>query len=215
MADVVWGREIAEVYDRASAEMFHPQVLGPTVETLPALAEGGPALEFAVGTGRVALPLSAKGIRVSGIELSTPMADRLRAKPGAERIELTMGDMATARAPGTFSLVYLVFNTIMNVTTQDEQVAVFQNAATHLRPGGRFVVEVAVPPLRRLPPGEIGPVFDLTDDHVGIDTFEGVASRSRGRTTGPWRKAGWCGTARPTAMSGRLNWTSWRASRAW
>lgn len=173
----IWGPALADVYDVTTAEMFEPSVLGPTVNTLFALAEGGPALEFAIGTGRVALPLRERGIDVAGIELSPHMAERLRAKAGAARIALTIGDMTEAKARGTFRLVYLVFNTIMNVTSQDGQVAVFRNARAHLRPGGRFVVEVGVPPLRRLPRGERGLVFDLSDHHVGIDTFDDVATQ--------------------------------------
>ena len=172
VASVTWGEDVAAVYDATAAAMFEPAVLEPTVEVLYELARGGSALEFAVGTGRVALPLSARGVSVQGIELSPHMAERLRAKPGADAVPVTIGDMTTTRVPGAFRLVYLVFNTIMNVTTQREQVAVFANAAAHLEPGGCFVVEVIVPQLRRLPPGEKGRVFALDDDHVGIETFD-------------------------------------------
>jgi len=167
-----WGREVADVYDATSAEMFAPAVLDPAVDLLAGLAAGGPALELAVGTGRVALPLSERGVRVAGIELSPHMAEKLRAKDEAGVVEVTVGDMTTARVPGPFRLVYLVWNALMNVTTQAEQVAVFRNAASHLEPGGCFVVEVVVPQLRRLPPGEAGRVFTLTDDHVAIETFD-------------------------------------------
>jgi Methyltransferase domain len=136
------------------------------------LARGGPALEFAVGTGRVALPLNDRGIDVQGIELSPHMAERLAAKPGADAVPVTIGDMATARVSGRFRLVYLVANTIMNVTTQDEQLAVFANAAAHLELGGCFVVEVVVPQLRRVPRGEAGWVFTLDPSHVGIETLD-------------------------------------------
>ena len=169
---VLWGEEVAAVYDATAAAMFESAVLEPTVDVLYELARGGPALELAVGTGRVALPLSARGVAVRGIELSPHMADRLRAKPGADAVPVTIGDMTTTRVPGAFRLVYLVFNTIMNVTTQRQQVAVFANAAAHLEPGGCFVVEVTVPQLRRVPPGEKGRVFTLDDDHVGIETFD-------------------------------------------
>ncbi|MDQ3469004.1 MAG: class I SAM-dependent methyltransferase [Actinomycetota bacterium] len=172
MAAITWGQEIAEVYDATSAAMFAPEVVEPTAQLLFELARGGPALEFAVGTGRVALPLRARGVEVSGIELSPHMAAQLRAKPGAETIPVTIGDMSTTRVDGTFTLVYLVFNTIMNLTTQDEQVAVFANAAAHLEPGGVFLVEVGLPALRRLPPGEAGLVFDMRPEHVGIDTYD-------------------------------------------
>jgi SAM-dependent methyltransferase len=147
-------------------------VLDPAVDRLAELARGGPALELAIGTGRVALPLSARGVTVHGIELSPPMVEQLRAKPGAEAIAVTVGDMTSTRVAGPFRLVYLVWNAIMNVTTQAEQVAVFANAAEHLEPGGCFVVEVILPQLRRLPPGELGRVFELRPDHVAVETFD-------------------------------------------
>lgn len=172
MASEMWGPDVAEAYDRSSAEMFDPAVLGPTADLLTALADGGRVLEFAIGTGRVALALTARGVRVSGIELSPHMAAQLRAKSGAESIDLSIGDMTNTRVTGTFKLVYLVFNTIMNVTTQDEQVAVFENAARHLEPGGHFVVEVMVPTPHLHPAGALGMVFDMTDGHVGIDTYD-------------------------------------------
>jgi SAM-dependent methyltransferase len=172
MGSIIWDREIAEVYDETYAALFEPSVVGPMAGLLAELARGGPALEFAVGTGRVALALSAYGIAVHGIELSRPMAERLLAKPGAGAVPVTIGDMTSARVSGTFTLVYLVANTIMNVTTQDEQLAVFANAAAHLEPGGCFVVEVVVPQLRRVPPGEVARVFTLDPDHVGIETFD-------------------------------------------
>ena len=157
MATVMWGADAAARYDAASTEMFEPAVLGPAVDVLAALAGGGPALEFAVGTGRVALPLSERGVPVAGIELSPHMAEMHRSKPGASAVPVTIGDMATTRVPGEFSLVYLVYNTIMNLTTQDEQVAVFANAAAHLRPGGRFVLEVEVPSVPRIRARRAGP----------------------------------------------------------
>jgi SAM-dependent methyltransferase len=168
---VEWNEELAEVYDTTSAAMFAPEVLDPCVDALAELARGGPALELAIGTGRVALPLSRRGLTVRGIELSAPMADQLRAKPGAETIDVTIGDMTNTRVPGSFSLVYLVWNAIMNVTTQDEQVAIFANAARHLEVGGCFVVEVVVPPLRALG-GASTRVFELKPDHIGIETFD-------------------------------------------
>jgi SAM-dependent methyltransferase len=172
MGFVLWGPEVAEVYDVTSAAMFRSEVVEPAVDLLIELANGGAALEFAVGTGRVALPLAERGISVSGIELSPHMVEQLRRKPGGDAIAVTVGDMTTARMPGSFSLVYLVWNAIMNVTTQDEQLAVFENAAAHLEPGGCFVVEVVVPQLRRVPPGEVGYVFELQPGHVGIETFD-------------------------------------------
>jgi SAM-dependent methyltransferase len=177
MGVITWGQELAEIYDKTTAAGFEPSVLDPMVDLLAELARGGPALEFAVGTGRVALPLSARGLRVQGIELSEPMAEQLRAKPGAEAVPVTVGDMTTTRVAGGFTLVYLVANTIMNVTTQSEQVAVFANAAAHLEPGGYFVVEVIVPQLRRVPRGEMGRVFTLEADHVGIETFDDVVGQ--------------------------------------
>jgi SAM-dependent methyltransferase len=163
--------QVARTYDRAVAAMFDPAVLEPAVACLASLADGGRALEFAVGTGRVALPLAARGIDVSGIELSADMLAELRRAPGGDAIRVVEGDMATTRVDGEFALVYLVFNTITNLTTQDEQVACFENAARHLGPGGRFVIENGVPALRRLPPGAAGVPFAVTDDYVGIDDF--------------------------------------------
>ena len=172
MGSITWDRELAEIYDSTYAAEFEPALLDPIVDTLLDLAQGGPALEFAVGTGRVALSLSARGISVAGVELSPHMAEQLRAKPGADAVPVTIGDMTTTRVPGRFTLVYLVANTIMNVTTQEDQLGVFANGAAHLDAGGCFVVEVIVPQLRRVPPGEIGRVFTLEPDHVGIETFD-------------------------------------------
>jgi SAM-dependent methyltransferase len=172
MGSIIWDREQAGVYDKIYRAQFEPSVLGPMVDVLAAEARGGPALEFAVGTGRVALPLSARGIAVQGIELSSHMAEQMRGKPGADAVPVTVGDMTTTRLTATFRLVYLVANAIMNVTTQDDQVAVFANAAAHLEPGGCFVLSVIVPQLRRVPPGETARVFTLDPDHVGIETFD-------------------------------------------
>src|SRR5579872_4056425 len=177
MASITWGRDLAEVYDSTYAAMFEPIVLDPVVDRLAEWAQDGPALEFAVGTGRVALALSARGISVHGLELSPHMVAQLQAKPGASDVAVTIGDMTSTRVPGTFTLVYLVANTIMNVTTQDEQTAVFVNAAAHLEAGGVFVVEVMVPQLRSVPAGEIGRVFTLEPDHIGIETFDDLAGQ--------------------------------------
>jgi SAM-dependent methyltransferase len=166
-----FGEDVAAGYDENSVVMFDPGVLGQTVDLLAELAGDGAALEFAVGTGRVALPLAARGVPVSGIEFSTAMAKRLRAKDDAQRVEVTIGDMATTRVDGSFRLVYLVFNTIGNLTTQDQQVACFANAAAHLEPGGCFVIEVVVPDLRRLPPGEDARVFSHSPGYVGYDRY--------------------------------------------
>jgi len=173
----MWGKDIADVYDTTASAMFAPSVLDPAVDLLAELAGRGPALELAVGTGRVALALSARGVAVHGIELSPHMVEQLRRKPGSSEVEVTVGDMTSTRLDRSFTLVYLVWNTIMNVTTQDEQVAVFENAAAHLLPGGCFVVEVVVPQLRLLPPGEAGRVFALEPDHVGIETFDDLAGQ--------------------------------------
>src|SRR5580658_569871 len=151
--------------------MFAPEVLTMTVDVLAELAGDGGALEFAIGTGRLALPLAERGVPVSGIDLSTAMVSRLSTKDVARRIKVTIGDIATTRVGGTFRLVYLVFNTIGNLTTQDEQVACFTNAAAHLQPGGYFVIEVGVPDLRRLSPGEDARVFAHGPGYVGYDHY--------------------------------------------
>jgi SAM-dependent methyltransferase len=148
-----FGPDVAARYDDDSAAMFGPEVVGPP-SMLEALAAGGPALELAIGTDRVGLPLAARGVPVTGIEPSAAMVEKLRAKPGGADIPVTLGDMATTRVAGTFALIYLVLNTIVNLISQDAQVDCFANAAMHLDPGGCFVVEVNVPQLRRLPPGE-------------------------------------------------------------
>jgi SAM-dependent methyltransferase len=164
---------VAATYDEDSADMSAPEVLEPTLDVLAELAgPGGSALELAVGTGRVALPLAARGVRVHGIELSAAMLRRLQAKPGADRVTTTEGDMTTTRVEGRFGLAYLVFNTIGNVTTQDGQVAVFANAAAHLAPGGHFVVEVGVPQLQSMPVGERFHVFARTEDYLGVDEYD-------------------------------------------
>ena len=172
-----FGPDVAERYDRDSAGMFAPQTLDPALDRLETLAAGRPALELAIGTGRVGLPLAARGVSVTGIELSEAMVERLRAKPGGDAIPVTIGDMATIRVDGEFGLVYLVFNTLVNLTSQDAQVACFENAAAHLEPGGRFVVEVGIPQLRRLPPGERGNVIGIEDGYWGIDEFDVVEQR--------------------------------------
>jgi SAM-dependent methyltransferase len=170
--DGSFGEGVAATYDESADEMFHPDVVGPTVDFLADLAGSGRALELGIGTGRIALPLAARGVEVHGIELSKAMAARLRAKPGGDGIAVTIGDFANARAVGTFRLAYLVFNTIMNLTTQGAQVDCFRNVAAHLEPGGRFVIEVGVPDLRRLPPGERFVVFDGRETHWGIDEYD-------------------------------------------
>jgi SAM-dependent methyltransferase len=173
----VWDNETAERYDETSAERFAPEALEPTVDFLARLAGSGAALEFAIGTGRVGIPLAAKGIPVTGIDLSEPMVNQLRRKADADSLPVVVGDMATTVVPGTFSLVYLVFNSISNLLTQEEQVECFRNAARHLGPGGHFVIELWVPPLRRLPPGQLAAPFDVGEGHLGFDTYDLTTQR--------------------------------------
>ena len=161
-------------YDADSAERFDPDAVRATVDFLAPLAGEGRALELGIGTGRIALPLSERGVRVHGIDLSPDMLAELRKKPRSEVIDVTLGDFATTRVEGSFQLAYLVFNTIENLTTQDEQVACFCNAARHLEPGGCFVVEVEVPQIRRLPPGETVRVFTAGATRVGFDQLDPV-----------------------------------------
>ncbi|MBD0328636.1 MAG: class I SAM-dependent methyltransferase [Thermoleophilia bacterium] len=175
-ADGYFDERVAARYDESAADMFDPAVVDPVVDLLGELAGDGRALELGVGTGRIALPLAARGVRVHGIELSRAMAARLRAKPGGEEIGVTIGDFATTRVEGTFSVAYLVFNTIMNLTTQAAQVACFRNVAAHLEPGGCFVVEVGVPDLQRLPPGETVRAFHVSESCWGFDEYD-VASQ--------------------------------------
>jgi hypothetical protein len=177
VASVMWDAELAAVYDDVYAWEAEPSMVGPIAGVLAELAGGGAALEFAVGTGRIALALSARGVAVTGIELSPHMAGRLRAKPGAGAVQLIVGDMTTTRAEGSFTLVYLVANSIMNVTAQDEQLAVFSNAAAHLGAGGRFAVELIVPQPCAVPAGGKGRVFTLDPGHVGIETFDDPAGQ--------------------------------------
>jgi SAM-dependent methyltransferase len=170
----IWDETAAAEYDTPGEGMFAPALLDATTAFLADLAGDGAALELAVGTGRVAIPLVERGVPVSGIELSRPMIDVLREKADAATLPVVRGDMATTRVPGGFTLVYLVFNTISNLLTQQEQVACFRNAATHLVPGGRFVIELWVPQLRRLPPGAPAAVFASEPGYIGLDTYEVV-----------------------------------------
>jgi SAM-dependent methyltransferase len=170
--DGYFGEDVAATYDSAASDMFGADVIGPTVDVLARLAGDGRALEFGVGTGRIALPLARRGIEVHGIDLSRAMVARLRAKPGGADIGVTIGDFATTRAPGEFAVAYLVFNTICNLTTQDAQVACFVNAAEHLVPGGSFVIEVGVPALRLLPPGQRAVPFAIGGDRWAYDLYD-------------------------------------------
>jgi SAM-dependent methyltransferase len=168
----IWDAETAREYDTPGTGVFAPEVLEPAVDRLAELASDGPALEFAIGTGRVAVPLARRGVPVTGIELSGPMIEQLRTKASEAVIPVIVGDMATATAPGQYTLVYLVYNTISNLLTQGEQVACFRNAARHLTPGGRFVIELEVPELRRLPPGQQATVFTSEPGYIGLDTYD-------------------------------------------
>ena len=170
--DGYFDERVAARYDESAADMFDPAVVDPVVDLLVEFAGSGRALELGIGTGRIALPLAQRGVPVHGIELSKAMVARLRAKPGGEDIGVTIGDFATTTVDGTFSVAYLVFNTIMNLTTQAAQVACFRNVAAHLEPGGCFVIEVGVPGLQRLPPGETFHVFHVSENRWGFDEFD-------------------------------------------
>ena len=171
--DGYFDEQVAAVYDD-DAEMFDPAVVDPAVDFLAVLAAEGDALEFGVGTGRIALPLARRGVTVGGIDLSSAMLERLRSKQNGENVTVAVGDFSDTVVNGQFSLVYLVFNTIMNLTSQAAQVACFRNAAAHLEPGGHFVVEVMVPQLQRLPHGDTLLAFDLTAEHWGVDKYDVV-----------------------------------------
>lgn len=170
----IWDADAARRYDTPGTGMFASEVLDPAVDRLVQLTGKGRALEFAIGTGRVAVPLVERGVSVTGIELSRPMVDQLRTKAGKAAIPVIIGDMATTRAPGEYTLVYLVYNTISNVLTQAEQVECFRNAARHLTPGGRFVIELWVPELRKLPPGQQATVFSCEAGYIGLDTYDAL-----------------------------------------
>jgi SAM-dependent methyltransferase len=225
MPEDYFGEEVAARYDDDEDEMFQPAAVDPVVDFLADVAGDGAALELGIGTGRIALPLAQRGVRVHGIDLSESMVARLREKPGGEEIGVTIGDFATTRVEGTFSLAYLVFNTIENLTTQDEQVACFQNTAGHLRPGGCFVIEVEVPALQRLPPSETFRVFHVSGTHVGIDEFDvanqGLVSHHYNKSadgsfresSGPFRYV-WPSEldlmARIAGMTLRERWGGWK-----
>jgi SAM-dependent methyltransferase len=170
--DGYFDERIAARYDESAADMFDPAVVDPAVDLLVELAGGGAALELGVGTGRIALPLARRGVPVHGIELSRAMAARLRAKPAGDEVGLTIGDFATTRVDRSFSVAYLVFNTISNMTTQAAQVACFRNVAAHLEPGGCFVVEVGIPELQWLVPGETFRPFHVSETRWGIDEYD-------------------------------------------
>ncbi len=223
--DGYFGEPVAATYDDDSDPMFSPDVVDPTVDFLAALARDGRALELGIGTGRIALPLAARGVPVHGIELSKAMVARLKAKPGGEGIGVTIGDFSTVKVNGTFRMAYLVFNTIGNLTTQAAQVACFRNVAEHLEPGGTFVIEVGVPELRRLPPGERYVIFDFGEHHWGIDEYDTVnqglvshhfqrqASDTIEKSSGPFRYV-WPAEldlmAQLAGLDLRERWSGWR-----
>ena len=190
--DGYFDERIAARYDQDAAHISTSEFVDRVVDFLAELAGSGRALELGIGTGRIALPLLRRGIPVHGIELSRAMVARLRAKPGSEAIGITIGDFATTTAPGSFSLVYLVFNTIGNLTTQEAQVACFRNVAAHLEPGGRFVIELEVPDLQRLPPGETFRPFDMSEGHLGFDEYDvanqRLVSHHFTRVEGRWER---------------------------
>jgi SAM-dependent methyltransferase len=177
VAEDHFGPKVAERFDERHASKADPAVVAPIVDFLADLAGDRAALELGVGTGRIALPLAQRGVQVHGIDLSEAMVAKLQAKPGAERVEVTIGDFATTRVDGSFSLAYLVANTIMNLTTQAEQVACFRNVAAHLERRGCFVIEVLVPGLQRLPPGETFQPFDVSPTHLGFDEINVATQR--------------------------------------
>ena len=213
-----FGEAVAARYDESTGSYFEPAVIEATADFLADLAAEGKALELAIGTGRIALPLARRGVRVHGIDLSTAMVARLRAKPGGADIPVAIGDYATTRVDGTFSLAYIVFNSINNQTTQDAQVASFENAAAHLEPGGCFVVEVGTPPTQPLS------VFDLSDTHVGVDEFDAdtqrLVSHHFSLVDGGWQRvsmpfravspAELDVMARLAGMSLRERWSGWK-----
>jgi SAM-dependent methyltransferase len=222
--DDYFDEPVAASYDEDSDAMFDPAVVEPAVDFLADLARDGRALELGIGTGRIAIPLAGRGVEVHGIDLSTAMTHRLRSKPGGAGIDVTIGDFATAKVDGLFRVAYLVYNTIMNLTTQAAQVACFRNVADHLEAGGSFVIEVGVPDLQRLPPGERFVVFDASESHWGIDEYDvanqGLISHHftvRGdtveRSSGPFRYV-WPAEldlmAEMAGMRLRERWAGWR-----
>lgn len=220
----VFTGEVAANYDADCADISTPEALKPMLDVLEGLAAGGRALELAIGTGRVGLLLAARGVPVTGIELSEDMVAELRAKPGADAVPVVIGDMATTRVPGTYNLVYLVFNTLSNLLEQAEQVSCFANAAAHLVPGGTFVVEIGEPDLRRFPPGAAAVPFDVGGNHLGFDTYDLVAQRltshhywpGEGRQTDSHHRMVWFGEmdlmARMAGMRLRARWADWQGT---
>ncbi len=190
--DGYFDEPVAAKYDRDSAEMFEPTVIEPVADFLANLAGTGRALELGIGTGRIALPLARHGVPVHGIEMSNAMVERMRAKPGGEHIGVTIGDFATTHVDGKFTVAYLVFNTIMNLTTHEAQIACFRNVAAHLEPGGCFVIEVVMPDLQRLPPGETVHPFRVSEERLGFDEYDianqGLISHHLKLVGGTWER---------------------------
>ncbi|MBV9821077.1 MAG: class I SAM-dependent methyltransferase [Actinobacteria bacterium] len=224
MVEDHFGEQVAEHYDDPQNELFRSEAVEAAVDVLAELAGDGAALELGIGTGRLALPLSRRGVPVHGIDLSPAMLAQLTRKPGAEQIGVTVGDFAHTRVPGSFTLCYLVFNTIMNLTSQDEQVACFANAAAHLSPGGYFLIEVMVPDLQRLPPGETVRPFEVSEGRLGFDSYDladqGLVSHHYWRRDGRWENSSipfryvWPAEldlmARLAGMTLRHRWSDWR-----
>ncbi len=221
MNDNHFGDDVAENYDADVSDEFDPRVIESIVSFLADLAPNGTALEFGIGTGRVALPLRERGVDVQGIDLSSPMVDRMRRKPGGSDVRVIIGDFATTSMERTYDLVFLVFNTIMNLTSQEEQIVCFANASSHLLPGGRFVVEVTIPRLQRLPPGERFLAFNVQPDAFGFDEYDvanqGLIShhyrvRDRGMHSIPFRYV-WPSEldlmARMAGMRLQDRWSGW------
>jgi len=221
-----FGEDVAAEYDDSGEHdpMFAPEAINPVVDFLVELAGDGRALELGIGTGRIALPLAERGVPVHGIDLSEAMVARLRAKPGGDRIDVTIGDFATTKVGGPFRLAYLVYNTIQNLTTQDAQVACFQNVSEHLEPGGCFVIEVGLPDLQRLPFGETIRPFHLSERHLGFDEYDvanqGLISHHYTKrdgefvaSSGPFRYV-WPSEldlmARLAGMTLRERWSGWK-----
>jgi SAM-dependent methyltransferase len=222
--DGYFDERVAARYDESSAEMFDPAVVEPVVDFLAALAGNGRALELGIGTGRIALPLAQRGVPVHGIDLSEAMVARLRARPGGDAIGVTIGDFATARVSGSFAVAYLVFNTIMNLTTQEAQTACFRNVAAHLQPGGCFVIEVGLPDLQRLPPGETVRPFRVSETRLGFDEYniaeQGLTSHHFELINGRWERLSipfryvWPSEldlmAELAGMRLRVRWSGWK-----
>ena len=224
MPENYFGEDVAARYDDSESPMFASTEIEPAVEFLAGLAGDGVALELGIGTGRIALPLAERGVRVHGIDLSEAMVARMREKPGGDAVEVTIGDFATTRVPGEFSLAYLVFNTINNLTTQDAQVACFENVAAHLQPGSAFVIEVGVPSLQKLPFGETLRPFQVSETYIGLDEYDvvnqGLISHHMRAVEGRFVKRSipfryvWPAEldlmARIAGMTLRERWASWR-----